>query len=135
MCSLGYAFHNDNGIKQLSNRNSPNVHDIMRLQELHSLVYLSLYFVLCFAQCPLNIIEAAWISGQNANTQNPNTKKCSPQPQNPNPQTQNQWHFIHWCFVRDIMTGYRLHVNDVDEICDYVADLSLCAKRNGWEPT
>ena len=34
----------------------------------------------------------------------PQYKKCSPQPQNP--KHKNQWHFIHWRFVRGIMTGY-----------------------------
>ena len=37
----------------------------------------------------------------------PQYKNYSPQPQNPNPKHKNQRHFIHWRFVRGIMTGYQ----------------------------
>ena len=50
-------------------------------------------------------------SGQNANEkmqtpQTPIQKNALPNPKTPITRHTNQWYFIHWRFVRDIMTGY-----------------------------
>ena len=56
------------------------------------------------------------ISGQNANDKTPTPKipkqimiSLIPKPKPPNT---SQWHFIHWCFVCGIMTGYPYLVSE-----------------------
>ena len=65
---------------------------------------------------------------QNTNVPNPNTKNAPPSPKAPTPEPQSQksvWHFIHWCFVRDIQSAYRGSVHLKDGSCSCIAAIFL----------